>query len=319
MARINNVTRFINQNIRNIIVVIIVIVFVISGIKLLNNIVKEKRENEQSKGPEKKVTYVEEKQSKAAITNENINKEKTTKNINAINEFITYCNNGKVEEAYSLISDECKSIYYKTIEDFKEYYYNDVFTTTKLVDIQAWINSKIGITYKIELTEDFLSTGMYNQNNYIEDYYTIVKDEEGNEKININKFIGLKNVSGENTRNNITIKCVGKEIYKEYEIYKFNITNNSDEDIILDGLENTDSVYLEGDNEVIYSAYMHELVEDNLVIKNGKAKEVKIKFNKFYNPDMDIEKIYFNDIVCNYNEYKAQKFKNNMQMQISIK
>lgn len=319
MAIINKFTRYINQNIRNIIIVIIIILFVVSGIKLLNNIVKEKRENEQLKGPEKKVTYVEEKQSKAAISNEKIDKEKTTKNINVINEFINYCNSGKVEDAYALISDECKSIYYKTVEDFREYYYNQVFNTTKLVDLQAWINNKKGVTYKIELTEDFLSTGLYNQNEYIEEYYTIVKDDDKNTKININKFIDLENISRENTKNDITIKCVEKEIHKEYEIYKFIVTNNSDEDIMLDSLEDTDSVYLEGDNEVIYSAYMHELVEDDLIIGNGKTKEIKIKFNKFYNPDMNIEKVYFNDIVCNYNEYKTQKFKDNMQMQISIK
>ena len=51
--------------------------------------------------------------------------------IEVIEQFVEYCNNGNVEEAYNLLSDECKDEMYKTLNDFKVSYYDQVFAGEK--------------------------------------------------------------------------------------------------------------------------------------------------------------------------------------------
>ena len=92
-----------------------------------------------------------------------------------IDNFVTYCNNGEIEEAYNLLSEECKEELFPDLETFKNNYHSKIFTDYKMYNLMAWINSDNCFTYKVEITEDILTTGGASELN-IEDYYTIVKN-----------------------------------------------------------------------------------------------------------------------------------------------
>lgn len=314
MISIHNMRRFFNKNIRNIASAIFLIVFIIGGIQIFNYIAKEEKQNKVVTEIEKN-KYVEQKKSHSVLTEEKINEDSANKNINIINEFVNFCNEGKIEDAYKLISEDCKDIYYPSIEDFKKYYYENIFVSEKVVDMQMWLTNDSKTTYRIELSEDILSAGKYEKDNYIEDYYTIVRDENKEKKININSFIYKSSIDKTVKKNNIEINCIDKEVYKEYEIYNFEVSNNTNEKIKLDSRQSSETVYLEGENSARYTAFMHELSDYDLEINPGKSKEIKIKFNKFYNPDIEINKIIFKDIILNYNENEEE----NMSINISIK
>ena len=91
------------------------------------------------------VAYIEEKSiyeddSYSVITenrnNSNINKV----NVNIIDNFIEYCNNGNVKEAYDLLSSDCKESKYPNVDIFTNNYYNKIFETSKTYTVQAWIS-----------------------------------------------------------------------------------------------------------------------------------------------------------------------------------
>lgn len=85
-------------------------------------------------------------------------KEKKTKDKEYISEFIDYCNEGKIQEAYTMLSDKCKEEKYSTIEEFKKMYVNKIFS----INICKYEIIKENDIYVITLTQDMLITGKTN-------------------------------------------------------------------------------------------------------------------------------------------------------------
>ncbi len=104
-----------------------------------------------------------------------------------VNQFIEYCKNEKLEEAYNLISDECKKEKYKTLADFKTDYYNKIFNKKRSIEVKKQKNN----SYKVTFYEDMLETGEADESTSIVDYYTI-QDSVIEIKININTQNNIK-------------------------------------------------------------------------------------------------------------------------------
>lgn len=99
-----------------------------------------------------------------------------------ITNFIEFCKNNNIEEAYSLISDNCKKVMYPTIDDFKEKYYNNRFN--KNLTIQLAYKAESMFTAKFY--PDILETGKYIDNESIVDNF-VIEQEVLDRKIYINK------------------------------------------------------------------------------------------------------------------------------------
>lgn len=309
MLSVNRFKRFFNQNIRNIVIVTIIVIFVFGAIQLLNYIAKKKKENIDI------VEYNEKRgQAYSILSDTTVDENKNEKNVNLIDEFIDYCNNGETEKAYNLLTDECKDIYYPTINEFIENYYNRVFAEPKTYSAQSWITSRGSYTYKVKILNDMLATGKYDAEGSVEEYYTIVN----NEKLNINKYIGRKELNEEHERNGIKFNVKYKDIYLDYEEYCLEIENKNDFNIAIDSKENTSSMYLVGKNDTKYSSYIHELTIEDLTIESMRTKEIMIKFNKSYNPDKEIKNINFTNIILNYDEYMQIEEKSDYIKSITI-
>ena len=94
--------------------------------------------------------------------------------------FVEYCNNGKVEEAYNMLTDECKDEIYREQRIFEETYYNEIFLNTQRnVVVENWISN----IYKVNYNEDFLSSGKYSTENTKQDYITIEQQEDDTYKL----------------------------------------------------------------------------------------------------------------------------------------
>ena len=214
-----------------------------------------------------------------------------------IDEFINYCNNQEVEKAYQLLSDECRKTLYPTLEDFTQRYYKKLFSDKKTYLYQAWITNDNKYTYKVDFLEDMLATGTVSNTSII-DYYTVVKNNE-TYALNINKFIGITDINKTGTKSNINIKVNRKKIFMDYETYEIEVENNSNEKIILDSLQDTDTVYLEDDNKQKYYWYSHEILEEDITVKRAQGKTIEIKINKGYKQKKETEKIVFSKIMIN--------------------
>lgn len=291
----NKLIRFYNQNRHMVWVVILSIAAVIALIQLLDNFAYEQNIAKQNNSTTNKsnINY-----NYSVITE----KEVKSNVAEIIEAFLENCNNGQVEEAYKMLSDECKAILYPSIEDFKEKYYNKIFSEKKSYIYQAWITQNDTYTYRIDFTEDMLATGKPAKTSII-DYYTIVKNNNEN-KLNINKFVGIEDINKEITKNNILINVKRKKIFMDYEIYDIKVLNNTQDTILLDDMKSTDNIYVEDDNEEKYFWYNNEVIESDIKIKRGYEQELSIKINKGYNTSNKTKKIVFENIVLDNKSIK---------------
>lgn len=316
MFRTSRVGRFINQNLFNIIIISIVIAFVIIIVQILNNIEKNKKGNSvlQENQTVKEEIYIPQ---ETMISGENVNNTSSEINNEIIDNFIELCNSGNAEVAYNLLSNECKDVYFPTLDYFISNYYSQVFTTKKTYSIQSWINHDNRYTYKVRILDDMLSTGIYNNSKVIEDYYTIIKNNDET-KLNINKYIDREYINYTKEENGVSIEVKYKNINKEYEEYIFNIKNNSQNRILMDSKESTNNTFVLGTNGTTYSSFIHEIDLQDLIIEGGAEKEVKIKFNKQYNPERKLEGVVFSDVILNYDEYLETENKSSYPNRIEI-
>lgn len=289
----NRLIRFYNQNRYMIWIVVLTTAGIIALLQILNKFAYEKNISNNVNGA-------------SIINTSTINsnysvitgKEVKQDVVEEIEKFISLCNNKQIEKAYEMLSKECKEILYPTLEDFTKNYYNKIFNTKKTYTYQAWITKNNIHTYRVNFTEDMLATGTPSKTSIL-DYYTFVKNDENEIKLNINNFVGIKNMNNTTTYDNITIRTIRKKIYMDYEIYDIEVLNNTQDTIRLDDLKSTKSVYLEDENNQKYYWYSHEILENDITIRKGVKQEVYIKFNKSYNPNNEVRKMVFSNIKIN--------------------
>lgn len=297
----NKIIRWYNRNRKTFWLIIVLGIIVISLPRILNKYAKDKKNVSSS---EKNTTTYNAIQ-KPAITGKIINEDISKKSTNIIDSFINYCNSGNTEYAYNLLSQDCKMELYPTIDKFINNYYNKTFAENMSYDIETWISNENTITYRVSIIGDRLSTGNANELS-IQDYYTIVK--ENNEyKLNISSYIGKQEINTISSIENLNIEIIEKYVYVDYQIYKFKINNSSDKKIMLDSKKNTRSVNVIDQNNVKYVGFLNELSENELTIESGMSKEIKIKFNKSYNPKYLEKYIEFSDIIDEENNKKEIK------------
>lgn len=260
---------------------------------------------------------------KSTVTSQNLSKSQKTI-LEVIDEFIEFCNNKQINEAYNLLSDDCKSQMYPTVAKFQQNYYNYIFAgNTKNISAENWI----GDIYKVKFKEDALSTGIYNSENTIQDYITGVRDSQNNIKLNINEYLRKEEINKEKEVNKIKINVVEKHQYMDFETYVFEIINNTDNTILLNDIKSEDianqkSMYLEDRNNIKYTAYTHELSEPEMKILAGETRKITIKYYNKYSSSKDIEKIVFSRIILNYDSYlnidNIGNYKNYGTIQINL-
>lgn len=300
--------RFYNQNRKMIFKIILIIVFIIGIIQLLNWLTKLKSERKIQNNVMQNSSSVINNNSqeellsnKSVISGEKISDYKLENDTDVIKSFMTYCNDRELESAYELLTDECKEEMFSTVDDFKEIYYIPIFNgNSKVYTLENWTDS----TYKIEINDDVLATGKYEKENTVIDYITVKENDDGEYKLNINKYIGKSDIDKETEQDSINIKAIDSKIYTDYAIYTFEITNNSNRTILLDDLSNIDTVYLETKNGIKYSSYSHELTQEQLKIGVSEKKKISIKYYSKYTLNKKIDKAVFSKVILDYEKFK---------------
>lgn len=302
----NRMIRFYNQNRKKLFVIGIIIVFLFILLQLFNNILKERDENAKSNINIIKNTNKIENENvlisdKSISNGKRLSDSKLNEDIDIIKKFIEFCNNKEFEEAYDLLTDECKEEMFSNLNDFVNIYYTSLFNgEEKNYTIENWSSN----TYQVNFIGDILSTGKVDEVKNKQDYITIVNQGNNEYKININNYFGRTNINRQTERENIKINIESKDTYNDYEIYNISVENNTNNTILLDTGDNPKSVYLLDDKDMKYYFYNNEIVQNKLIIKDGLKSKLKIKFYNSYSSTRSIEQLVFSKMILNYNEYK---------------
>lgn len=299
--------RLYNQNRVVIWGIIFVIVFLIAIINVLNSSVKEEKKNNIGKKEETTLNNVVsyDKQSESIISGGSINKNYSDDIGKVIDKFFTYCINHEPEKAYDMLSDDMKNIKYQNVNLFIAGYYREKFEGNKKYSFQSWSSNGLTHTYVVNIYEDMLTTGKSSKDKYIEEFITVIPDED-TYKINVNGYIGRDNINKSNKNDVVQIEAAYSDKYMDYEIFTFRVKNNTNEILILDTKENTKNTYLVDNKGNKFDALVYENNDEDVILKPQEAKTIKIKFSNAYRTTLEIKNIVFSKIV-NYNEYLENK------------
>ncbi|HJJ03351.1 MAG: hypothetical protein V8R26_04270 [Clostridia bacterium] len=304
----HKILSFYNSNRRVIWIAILAIAFTIILLQTLNNDAKKRNSeintNDEINSSSNTTIYPNNQED---FLSSNYNSEKIQdEKLKLISAFLEKCNNGKIKEAYDLLSTDCKEEMFPVLEKFKNDYTDLVFNTAKTYDIKLWMSGKYSI-YKISIYENALATGVVN-NNAIDSYYTVV-EENNDYKININNLIAKEELNTENSNDYVRINVISRKIYIDYEEYEIKITNNTQKTILMDGYRKNNSMYLQDSVGGKKTAYTNEIPERLLIINPLLSITRTIKFNKSYTEKISSKGITFEDIILDYDEYKKQENK----------
>ena len=306
----NKFIRFYNQNRLRFWLIVVTIVIIVSIPRALNNYIKKQKEKEGNNRNNVTESYNRINKN-PSISGKSVSEETTKKSVNIIDTFMENCNNQNIEEAYSLLSSDCKEQLFPELQDFENYYFKIIFYEKRTYDIETFFSTDSSVTYRISMMGDILSSGKSNGLE-TEDYYTVV-EEGGQSKLNIKGYIGKAEINKENTYENITFNVVEKYMYMDYEIFKIKVKNNTGNSIMVDGKDKTRTVNVEDKNEVKYYALLNEVGDLYLTVLPGITKEIEIKFNKTYSTKNKERYINFNNVILD-----IENPENNAKIKVEI-
>lgn len=300
-----SIIKTIEKNKKTIIYVTFIVIFVFLGIRGLNSYYKKqeiiKDKQYQTDSQDNNQDNVESEITEN--TNDNIVAYSTeTKSIpKTIEAFVYYCNTKDVESAYKMLTDECKNAMFPTVDDFKQIYVDYIFDINRTYKLDKWIAETDKVIYLITLYGDILATG--NTEDVVQDYYTIIKQENGVYRLNINSYIYGKKIDSESTYNNITVKIENIDVYEDRECAMITINNNSDKVVCIRGNTPNENVYIESINNRQY--YLIDglfNIEDSMLQPHSVIR-YDIEYNKSYSLMDKAEYLVFNDVILDYDEY----------------
>lgn len=285
-------------------ILIVVSIFIV--IQIVNYMIKNKYSNNEQKN-----TVVSNKDTNSII-NENIivndkslietsstKQEVIKSNAKIIEQFFNYCFQNEIENAYNLLSNDCKEERYKSLSEFKARYIRTNFSvkSEKVVNIENWT----GNIYKISIVDDIMATGNINSKS-IQDYVTVIT-EDGENKLNINSFIGKEEINKTIDKNEVKFTIKSKKIYMDYEEYEIRVDNNTENTILLDTKESTKTMYIVDENNIKYYSQSHEVLDGLLKVNSGFSTQLEIKYSRSYSTTRKVKELVFSNMIFDYNEY----------------
>jgi len=270
----NKIIRLYNQNRRKFWTIVAIIVVGLLLLRLANYLAKLSLERQNNATPTNTTTTNS--QTYSIISDTNISTSRANKNNEEIENFIKYCNNKQIKNAYDMLSDDCKKyVFQDDINRFEKEYYDIIFSASRLYSKDNWITSNDYTTYKVTYTNNLLSDGKYDSQQSFGDYITVTPDY----KLNILKFVSARELQSTCDNSDIEITAITNETYIENETLEVKIKNNTINDI---DLEKTNKIYIVDSKDKKYNVSTNG-IEEMLKIKSKETKNISLTINKTYN------------------------------------
>ena len=218
---------------------------------------------------------------------------------NTIDKYFNYCNEGKYEEAYNLITPECRKKLYPSIAEFKGYVDYVFQGKKKIYNIQnlSMVDNKY--IYNIRILDDILANGTTDGYYYYEEKFILIEDN-GEMKLSIGEYIGDEQLNIKAENDDMIFEVQSKSVDYETETYTIKITNKTDKYIVIsDNTENNEIILDLGEQtrRPVDTEYL------SIYVKPNSTTIQSLKFNKFYDNGLTAQKLLLGNvrILNNYN------------------
>ena len=198
-----------------------------------------------------------------------------------IDQYVKYCNAGEFNLAFNMLSEDCRK--YAFDNDVKNFmvYLVDVMPTEKEYSIQNYSNTilkgKKAYIYQVKYFDDFLATGLTNQEySYTEEKIVFTTGENNKIDMSVGNFLYYDEVKRITENEYLKVDVVSRNVYYSVEEYKILLTNRSEHTIVIadDTEENEIALVLNNEKR-------NCIEKPNVVLKPGEVLELNISFNKF--------------------------------------
>lgn len=261
------------------------------------------------------------KPAEAVIDGEDVDETVYEKEESIINTFVDYCNQGKITEAYNMLSSDCKEALYPDQQSFENNYYKNIFTEKRTCNLQAWINDDNYTTYRVRYIGDIMSTGDYENSNKYQDYITVVKTEDSTEYLSIGGYISKETFDDVQIETEeISIKVEYVEKYINYEDYTFAVTNRTDKTILLDSTKNiSKTAYIITNEDTTRTSDSTSIQMIDLKVDANNTENITLRYNKVAGSNDEDKEIHFTNIVKDYDLYMQNRNDYNDFLELMIK
>ena len=218
----------------------------------------------------------------------------TSSGVMRIETFILLCNQGNYKVAYEMISDECKTLLYPSMQTFVDNYYNPIFDCKRVYEILDFKAS----TYKVNYYVDAITTGTSDIKGKT-DYITTT----GDGKINISGFIGTQNLNIKSNGEYFDVVVKKRDTYADYEEYTVSIKNNTPADIYINNYKNS-NIYLINSKNMKFDLDNSQSSDFDYLVYGNSEEEFKLRFKMKYqvgryvsqDENVDITELCFGNI-----------------------
>ncbi len=216
-----------------------------------------------------------------------------------VEKYFNYCNNKNYEQAYNMLTSQCKEyLYGNDLSIFKEYV-DSIFTQTKIYNLQNYSNVDNVYVYDLIILDDIEATGTTEGYEPYKEKITLRK--ENNEfKISNQGYIESKTYNKYAEDENLKVTVKSKDVSYTREGYNVTLTNKTDKYIVI--VDNTLSKEITlnlGDQKRGAVNFSNA----SLVLRPGETRKEVFIFDKFYDDQKDPTTICLEDVRI-LDEYK---------------
>ena len=232
-----------------------------------------------------------------------------------IAKFVEKCNSKNYDEAYNMLSEECRNAVYPNIELFKSYV-DYVFDGDKIHNIQNFSNKDNTYIYNVTILEDILATGFNNEDEML--YYQekfVITEKNGQLKLAIRNYIGSQNLNYMYEDDSMKIKVENIEQNYDNVIYNFSIANKTDKTIVYADYTSDYEIALDTSEGTKRS--INDVLK-NVILLPGETLQYSMKYRIYFDESTEIYGFMFNNIRI-FNTTEAYENSEKPEKSFSIK
>lgn len=198
-----------------------------------------------------------------------------------IEKYVTACNEQNYQEAFNLLSDECREYEF---DNNPAEFLNHVLTkmpSPREYSIQNYSNINIAegnlYIYEVRYTEDMLATGLTNSEYlFTSEKMAFLKDKDGNIKMSVGSYIYHTPIQSVAENEYLKIDVVDKKVNYSIEEYEVKFTNRSEYTVVIADSYGKNEVELQLINET-----RGKENQDYIILEPGQSITQNLIFSKF--------------------------------------